>query len=415
MRGSGNAAHATDLPPAPNSAQNRHMSNAGGIAALRWQDRSNATEGVRNAESGHWPPRQWWAVQCSFWFCLSAITFLTLTVWYATVEWPHVLHTLLQGVLGLLFSWPLYRVLQAIGELRTVARVLAGCAAVAGVALVWTLLRMVTFAWMTGISGLWADFGGWYFGAIFIFLCWAGLHYVVHYYRLLQAEQHKVLEASARSLRAEALAKEAQLKMLRYQLNPHFLFNTLNAVSALVRLGDTEASQETISRLGALLRHSLDADPLEPVPLATELEMLGLYLDIEKTRFGERLQIDLDIDERARRVLVPGFFLQPLAENSIKHAIAASEAGGRLGIRARVSAGSLHVEVTDSGPGMDAAEVGNGRGVGLKNTRERLEALFPGRHRLEFGRPEDPFAVRMSFPCDLRPDRMSAATQVAGT
>ena len=356
----------------------------------------------RSAPAELWSPRQWWTVQGFFWLCLSAITFLTLTVWYATIEWPHVLHTLLQGVLGLLLSWPLYRILHAIGELTTARRVLAGFAAVAGTALLWTVLRMVTFSWMTGITGLSADFGGWYFGAIFIFLCWAGLHYVTHYYRLLQAEHRKVLEASAKSLQAEALAKEAQLKMLRYQLNPHFLFNTLNAISALVRMGKKDASQKTISRLGSLLRYSLDADPLDMVPLEKEVEVLGLYLDIEKTRFGERLRVDLDVDERARTALVPGLFLQPLVENSIKHAIARNEAGGHLGIKAHVAGDRLKIEVTDSGPGMDAADLKNERGVGLNNTVERLEALYPGRYELELDRPDNGFAVRIAFPLEAQ-------------
>ena len=374
------------------------MGHSGGITENRLPRGGSAGRADGATEAELWSPSQWWTIQGFFWLCLSAITFLTLTVWYANVEWPHVLHTLLQGTLGLLFSWPLYRVLRAIGELRTVSRVLAGFAAIAGTALLWTLLRMVTFIGITGTTDLWSDFGGWYFGGIFIFLCWAGLHYVTHYYRLLQAEQRKVLEASARSLQAEALAKETQLKMLRYQLNPHFLFNTLNAVSALVRLGNTEGCQEMIARLGSFLRHSLDADPLEMVPLQKEVEVLGLYLDIEKTRFGERLGIDLDIDERACRALVPGLFLQPLAENSIKHAIAPSEEGGRLGVQARVAGEVLHIEVTDTGPGMDATDLENGRGVGLNNTRERLEALYPGRYELDFGRPESGFAVRISFP-----------------
>ena len=382
------------------SAQIRRMDKS----ADTTNDRLLGQESVGRVDSATeaelWSPSQWWTIQGFFWLCLSAITFLTLTVWYANVELPHVLHTLLQGALGLLFSWPLYRALRACDRLGIVPRVVAGFAAIAGTALLWTLLRMVTFMWMTGTTDLWSDFGGWYFGAIFIFLCWAGLHYVTHYYRLLQAEHSKVLEASARSLQAEALAKEAQLKMLRYQLNPHFLFNTLNAVSALVRLGNTADSQEMIARLGSFLRHSLDADPLEMVPLEKEVEVLGLYLEIEKTRFGERLNIDLDIDERARRALVPGLFLQPLAENSIKHAIAPLEAGGRLGVRARVAGEMLRIELTDSGPGMEATDLDNGRGVGLNNTRERLEALYPGRYELDFGRPENGFAVRISIPFD---------------
>lgn len=345
-----------------------------------------------------WSPGRWWAVQSLFWLCLSAITFLTLTVWYATIEWPHVLHTLLQGAMGLALSWPLHLILRAAGTPRTVKGAAAFVAAVAGAALVWTLARMVTFTWMTGVTGLWADFGGWYFGAIFIFLCWGGLHYTIHYYRLLQVEHQRVLEASARSLQAEALAKEAQLKMLRYQLNPHFLFNTLNAVGALVRLGDARRSQEMVARLSRFLRYSLDSDPLDLVPLETELDMLKLYLDIEITRFGERLKIYLDIGEQARTALVPSLFLQPLAENSIKYAIAPSEEGGSLSVAAQVVDDTLRIEVSDTGSGLRPEDLRDGRGVGLKNTRERLDALYGDNHSLKFTQCGEHLVVGITLP-----------------
>ncbi len=361
----------------------------GKVAVFAVDDSSTTTE---------WSPGRWWAVQGLFWLCLSAITFLTLTVWYATIEWPHVLHTLLQGVMGLALSWPLHRILQAAGTPKTVRRAAIVVTAVAGIALVWTLARMVTFMWMTGATGLWADFGGWYFGAIFIFLCWGGLHYTIHYYRLLQVEQQKVLKASARSLQAEALAKEAQLKMLRYQLNPHFLFNTLNAVAALVRLGDARRSQEMIARLARFLRYSLDSDPLDLVPLETELDMLRLYLDIELTRFGERLKIYLDIGDEARSALVPSLFLQPLAENSIKYAIAPCEEGGSLSVAARVVDETLRIEVSDTGSGLRPQDLRNGRGVGLKNTRERLDALYGDNHTLKFTQRGERLVVGIALP-----------------
>ncbi len=360
-----------------------------------------------------WSLGRWWAVQGLFWLCLSAITFLTLTVWYATIEWPHVLHTLLQGAMGLSLSWPLYRILQAVGTLKSVRGTLIVVAAVAGTALVWTLLRMVTFTWMTGATGLWADFGGWYFGAIFIFLCWAGLHYAIHYYRLLQAEQRKVLEASARSLQAEALAKEAQLKMLRYQLNPHFLFNTLNAVGALVRLGDAGRSQEMIARLSRFLRYSLDSDPLALVPLESELEMLKLYLDIEITRFDERLEIHLDVGDEARAALVPSLFLQPLAENSIKYAIAPNEEGGSLSVAAHVVGETLRVEVSDTGSGMSSADLRDGRGVGLKNTRERLATLYGDNYSLELGQRGEHLVIAIALPYQCAADVRHGSRSVA--
>src|SRR5690606_18654596 len=134
-------------------------------------------------------------------------------------------------------------------------------------------------------------------------------------YQLFQREKEK-------SLRSEALAHEAQLRMLRYQLNPHFLFNTLNAISTLTLIKSTDQANAMVTKLSKFLRYSLDHDPLDTVDLAHEMNCLNLYLDIEKVRFEERLNLDVNIADDTVRALVPSMLLQPLIENSIKHAIA---------------------------------------------------------------------------------------------
>ena len=209
--------------------------------------------------------------------------------------------------------------------------------------------------------------------AFFTMLLWSGLYFFIKYYQLFQLEKEK-------SLRSEALAQEAQLRMLRYQLNPHFLFNTLNAISTLVLDKATDQANEMLTKLSKFLRYSLDHSPLDRVSLSHELETSKLYLDIEKVRFGERMQIEISVQEKALEALVPSMLLQPLIENSIKHGLSKMEQGGKISITATVDEQNLVLTVADNGPGipktiLDDAEA-TFRGVGLTNVRDRLKEMY---------------------------------------
>lgn len=214
------------------------------------------------------------------------------------------------------------------------------------------------------------DYIGGLLGSFYILLCWSGLYFGIKYYQQLQ-------EQTEATLKATAAAHQAQLKMLRYQLNPHFLFNTLNAISTLILDGANATANQAVSRLSDFLRYTLDNDPMKRVSLGSELDALDLYLEIEKVRFGDRLIVEKDVDDAAMQALVPSLILQPLIENAIKYAISPSEDGGTLKISARVQHATLVLQLSDTGPGL-----GNGRsndkssGVGLKNTRERLQQLY---------------------------------------
>ncbi len=180
-----------------------------------------------------------------------------------------------------------------------------------------------------------------------------------------------------KSLTAQNKAHEAQIKMLRYQLNPHFLFNTLNAISTLVLLQESETANQMLSRLSDFLRYSLYKDPIHKVALSQEIYAASLYLEIEKVRFAERLSIEYDIASNTADALVPSLILQPLIENAIKYAVARSVTGGLIAIRARKFGHDLLIEVADNGPGMpQQTEQKEHSGVGLVNTRERLAALY---------------------------------------
>jgi len=226
----------------------------------------------------------------------------------------------------------------------------------------------------------------------YLMVCWMGLYFGFHFYEANQLERE-------RSLRADALAQAAQLKMLRYQLNPHFLFNTLNAVSTLVLDQKNAVANTVVTRLAEFLRYTLDQDPMKTVTLTQEVAALNLYLEIEKMRFGSRLEVVIDIEPDAGSASVPSLLLQPLIENAIKYAISPSEVGGRIAIRGRRDRGDLILSVEDNGPGLvDTSRVENGRGVGLRNTRERLAAMYGDRGRIEFRDAKPGLAISLRFP-----------------
>jgi two-component system, LytTR family, sensor kinase len=209
-------------------------------------------------------------------------------------------------------------------------------------------------------------------------------------------------EAQERALTAAQLQTrlaEAQLQALQRQLHPHFLFNTLHTISALMHR-DTEAADAMLARLSDLLRLTLDRLGVQEIRLKEELEFLEKYLEIERTRFGERLTVDMEIEPETLDASVPNLILQPLVENAIRHGIAPRIGGGRLQIVARRTGDRLWLMVRDNGPGLPEAKLDAfNRGVGVSNTRSRLQHLYPGRHRFEFHQPSDGgLAVTIEIP-----------------
>jgi two-component system LytT family sensor kinase len=195
--------------------------------------------------------------------------------------------------------------------------------------------------------------------------------------------QQALYRERERALRAESLAHAARLDALRWQLNPHFLFNALNAISTLVVDDRREDATRMIARLGDLLRTTLAGSGAADVPLAEELDLVQRYLDIEQVRLSDRLSLRTDVDGEARQALVPSLLLQPIVENAVRHAIAPREAGGTIVISAHRANGRLCVSVEDDGPGMPAQEA---QGIGLSNTRERLRHRYADAHRFELTR-----------------------------
>jgi sensor histidine kinase YesM len=211
-----------------------------------------------------------------------------------------------------------------------------------------------------------------------LLVAWSALYYSINYYLLLE-------EQSDRLLRLENQASSAQLAMLRYQLNPHFLFNTLNSISTLVLLKQTERANAMLSRLSSFLRYTLVNEPTGSVTVAQEVETLKLYLEIEKMRFEDRLRPRFDIDPAASQARLPSLLLQPLVENAIKYAVTPQEEGADIEITARRAGDRVVLKVTDSGPGAEDhwVKAQESTGVGLANIRDRLGQAYGSDQRFD--------------------------------
>jgi hypothetical protein len=198
---------------------------------------------------------------------------------------------------------------------------------------------------------------------------------------------------------ARSAAQQAQLAALRYQLNPHFLFNALNSISALIVTRRNEDAERMTEKLSTFLRTSLSADPGELVPLEEELSLIEEYLDIESVRFGERLNVNVDCSPGACEALVPSFLVQPLVENAIKHGVAPSREPTEIAISASVDEGELCISVRNCIPeASERLKVRGRKGVGLQNVRRRLEAVYGKRATLD-AEPEDgSFVARIRIP-----------------
>jgi two-component system, LytTR family, sensor kinase len=220
-----------------------------------------------------------------------------------------------------------------------------------------------------------------FFGVNVIVYCTiAAAYHALRYHE--ESRSRELVEAELRTL-----LTEARLQALRAQLNPHFLFNTLNAMSVLALTGEREQVVQALSELSDLLRVTLDRDLPQRIPLARELEILDSYVGIQRMRFGDRLTIAIDAAPETRAALVPSMILQPLVENALQHGLDARPGPGGVRVTAVREAGTLVLSVEDTGPGFatNGSAAPTEAGIGLTNTAARLEQLYAGTHRLEHG------------------------------
>lgn len=209
----------------------------------------------------------------------------------------------------------------------------------------------------------------------FVLFLWCSLYLSIKQWQQSAQERERLL-------RAETEAREARLSALRYQLNPHFLFNSLNAVSTLVLDGNAPAATQMLAQIGELLRTSLDNEVMQEVALSQEMVFTKQYLAIEQTRLGERLQVDLTIHSETLDALVPSMLLQPLVENAVRHGVVSLVEGGKIAIEAELYGGRLRIVVRNSGRRGAEKQNETGSGIGLSNTMERLKTLYGANHKV---------------------------------
>ena len=225
---------------------------------------------------------------------------------------------------------------------------------------------------------------------LFLYVVMAAILYAVEFRRQRIEKEHQ-------ALKLERQLAQAQLQMLRMQLNPHFLFNTLNALGSLMRK-DVERADEMLMALTDFLRSTLKAHGTMETPLERELELARCYVDIEQIRFPDRIKLTVDAEPETLNVPVPSFLLQPLVENAVRHGLAPRASGGDIWIQARLVHGILQIQVLDDGLGREAPST-EGHGIGLGNTRERLAQHYGGHASMEAGpRQEGGFCVSLHIP-----------------
>ena len=223
---------------------------------------------------------------------------------------------------------------------------------------------------------------------------------------IAMTQQHRTRITELRLAEAETAAHAAQVRALRYQVNPHFLFNTLNSLSSLVMSGKSDKAEEMLMALSTFFRTSLSVDPSADVSLAEEIALQRLYLDIEKVRFPDRLEVEIDIPEPLEQARVPALILQPLVENALKYGVSQTTARVKLSIRARHLDGSrMQLDVVNralGGPTKKAqpAPAHTGTGLGLMNVCQRLEAHFGKRADCRYGPIEGGYEVSIAMPLE---------------
>ena len=319
--------------------------------------------------------QQFWVLQILGWTGWVTLFAIRDALWERPLGF--LLLLLVDAIAGLLLTTVLRYIYRWVWYRSTLQRVLVILSVSYVMAVIWQPIKNYAQMYYYDDFTLITDYGvmGYFQGLIgysyFLMLVWSGLYFAVKLYQLLQEEIE-------RSIRAEAMANEAQLRMLRYQLNPHFLFNTLNAISTLILDARTEAANAMVSKLSYFLRYSLDKDPMQRVDLEHEVNTMKLYLEIEQVRFDDRLAVHFEVDDDVRQALVPSLILQPLVENAIKYAVASREGGGEITVQAQRLDDHLLLIVEDDGPGIELVEgqLPEFSGVGIANTRERLAQLY---------------------------------------
>lgn len=347
--------------------------------------------------------RQYWLFQVAGWTALAVFSVLSLNIWYTPGEFAPLVHSALQSVVGILISHPLRYVARRTWTLNISTRAFINIVAVLVAAGFWTIWRVTSFTWLTGEVIELSDWGGWINLSVIVFVAWSVSYHALKYYRLSIEQRQIAAEAQTLALKAQAeaqhenlkrleaetLFRESQLRMLKYQLNPHFFLNALNSVSALVQRGKDTDAMEMLARIGDFLRVSLDDDGDLFHSLEEEIDAIETYLGIEKIRFGDRLATEFDIAAKVKNMQLPVLLLQPLFENAIKHAVSKRTSQTTLSFSATQGANGVTLTLADDGPGLTDVEeeaLASKQSIGLANVRKRLTSTFGDKAEFHYGK-----------------------------
>lgn len=346
----------------------------------------------------------WWSVQLLGWILYCVVSFLSLTLWYGSPQWLHVIQIFLEAVLGAALTIPLGLSLKYAARGTITRRVISHLLTVAMIGFIWNVMRMYMFEALFPGSNIWLEFGGWYFASFLIFALWTALYYSVRAFSEIANEQGRALNEKLRRITAESLSRNAQLQMLRYQINPHFIFNTMNSINALVATDRSKEAREMIDQFSSFLRITLEGDKTLFVSLAEEIETLESYLSVEKMRFHERLQLSIDLPNDLYNIMVPSLILQPIVENAVRHGVEGQRAPCMISITIASHDDRLIISICNDGPRLKVDYNRKEGSVGLQNVTSRLDTAYQGDYQfLLHQKNNDQVEARISLPLTIDP------------
>ncbi len=332
------------------------------------------------------PYKQFWTLQISGWLGYCAVVFLAII--HPQFEQDgfnlsgQLINLGIETTSGFILSSLQWLILKKIVQLPLRLTLFLSFALAAVLGCIFNIIKLASYktiifnqVWYQELNML--EFGGWLLFSIATMYVFTAIFFIMLYNNRLQKE-HEML------LRAQTSAKAAQLEMLRYQLNPHFMFNTLNAISTLIYKNENDKANEMLDRLCSFFRYSLIPMNDQTCTVKDELALLELYLSIEKVRFESRLNVTFEIDAETTKAKVPNLVLQPLVENAIKYGIEGRKTAGTIIVRATKQVDTLVLEVINDDL-EDQMETSKGFGIGLKNTQERLNTMFNNSCSVQIG------------------------------
>lgn len=347
-----------------------------------------------------WPEPQFWWLQTGGWLLYPVFIHLAYTPTDRLVtDWSLAIYYTWEGFLGFTLSLVLREVQKRLWHKAIWLGMFISFLSVAIAAEVWTLGKLVIYNKYFPdvlINDFWTTAAEWYPNSLTILAAWSAIYYGFKYRNTLVDRERSLLAA-------QTAAKDAQLRMLRYQLNPHFLFNTLANICALISDNKANLAKTTTMEISEFLRYSLANDPLQTNDLKDEIHILKLYFNIEKIRYANRLNYRFSLANDTLACRIPSMILQPLVENAIKYAIAPSISQGTIIISSYTKDKSLILSVKDDGPGQNLTSHSDGAGIGMKNTRERLTSFYGNQHSLQLLKIQPHgLEVRITIPLEYR-------------